>query len=103
MSRKLNLKIILISLLAAVLLIALVIDNSVKKGPESPSTDPVNETRYFVKIEDDSVCLVKNNDIIKTYEIDITLLPGDDILTLMQGIEVKNPAEADLLAEDFDG
>ena len=76
---------------------------SSKSEPIDLPQEKVESSRLYLKLYEDEVCLIKDDKIIKKYEIDITLLPGEDILSLTQGIEIATHAEADLLAEDFDG
>ena len=61
------------------------------------------EDVYIVKSEDNSVFLFKNGDAVKEYDIDIRLLPGNDIKRLTDGITVESESAADRLAEDYDG
>lgn len=61
------------------------------------------EKTYTVKIYENFVYLFENDKIIKQYDIDISVLPGDDIELLIKGIKVDSVSDADLIAEDYDG
>ena len=58
---------------------------------------------YCVKMVGNDICLFENNEVIKKYNIDANLLPGEDQLLLIEGIKVDSISDADLLAEDYDG
>ncbi len=58
---------------------------------------------YIIKIVDSKVSLLKENIIIKSYDIQPSILPGEDIKILSEGIIVDSVSEADRIAEDFDG
>ena len=58
---------------------------------------------YCVKMVGSNIYLFENNEIIKKYDINVSLLPGQDQLRLIEGIKVSSISDADLLAEDYDG
>ncbi len=61
------------------------------------------QEKYILKIEDEKLCLLNNNVAIKEYDVNIAVLPGEDIKILLEGIMVEDIAEADSVAENFDG
>ncbi|MBQ1187241.1 MAG: hypothetical protein IIX54_06120 [Clostridia bacterium] len=63
----------------------------------------VKNSNFVLIIEDNTLCLKDNEMTVKKYETNISVLPSEDILILTNGIEVENIAEADSIAENFDG
>lgn len=99
MNKKIWVRISIISALLVICFILVFITNNNYK----PETDEPDEKTYVIRINDDTVCLFENEKIIKKYNIDITVLPGEDIEILLKGINVDDVSEADMLAEDYDG
>ncbi len=61
------------------------------------------ETNYIIALENDKVVLKRNGTAIKEYDVNITLLPGEDILILTEGVSFETIGEADMFMEDYDG
>lgn len=73
---------------------------------EKPDNTPSNiktTTEYIVKLHENKIALFENEKIIKYYDINPTVLPGEDLSILVKGITVNTIAQADKIAEDFDG
>ncbi len=70
---------------------------------ENEVSSAEKEKSYMIKLLDSKVSLYESNTVIKEYDINPGLLPGEDILLLSNGIVVKSISEADSIAEDFDG
>lgn len=82
------------------------ISYNVTENASTKYKNPVTESsknEYVLKIHENRVALYNGDEIIKYYNINITLLPGKDIETLYNGIYVTDIAMADMMAEDFDG
>lgn len=98
-----NLKIRLFSLaLLVISVVILLTDNTKCNIPAGEHRETSNEI-YVVRLTDSGVALLKNEEIIKIYDIQPSVLPGEDILLLYEGISVNSVSEADSLAENFDG
>lgn len=68
------------------------------------SSSEINRQHEFVlSISNNTLCLFDNNSIIKAYDVNLSVLPSEDILLLTNGISVENISEADSIAENFDG
>lgn len=67
------------------------------------SVSSQEERTYEIRLDNNIVYLFENNKKVKKYDIDITVLPGEDIEILLDGINVKSISEADIIAEDYDG
>ncbi len=92
--------------IAFLLLIAVIFLSAAPDREDNSETKmkiPQQADNYEIRLSDMQVKLFKNGVAVKTYEIQPNLLPGEDILLLTDGIKVESVAEADLLAEDFDG
>ena len=66
-------------------------------------SSPQKEDSLLLVIDNNTLVLYESENIIKSYDINLSVLPSDDILLLSNGIRVKNIAEADEIAENFDG
>ena len=77
--------------------------SSCKKSNEQPSTESKAQEKYVLTINDNKLRLILDNDTIKEYDVNINVLPGEDIKLLMDGIIVNDIQEADSIAENFDG
>ena len=64
---------------------------------------PQKETDLFLIINNNTLVLLENGNILKSYDVEISVLPSEDILLLSKGIKVKDVSEADEIAENFDG
>ena len=62
-----------------------------------------NENNLILIIKENSLLLISEETIIKTYDINPSVLPGEDIYLLTKGITVSSISEADEVAENFDG
>lgn len=69
--------------------------------PESSSESQSHE--YVIKSEGNSVYLFDNGTAVKEYDINVLVLPSEDYELLLNGIKADSIAEADTIAEDFDG
>ena len=74
--------------------------NTEKANKVIPKND---ESSFVLKLYDDELVLYENENIIKRYDVTISVLPSEDIFLLSNGIKVKDVAEADAVAENFDG
>lgn len=98
-----KLKIRLFSL-AFLILSAIVLLTQTPESSDSPKQNAVTEQDILqVKLTDNGVVLIRNEEILKVYDIQPSILPGEDILLLREGISVDSESEADSLAENFDG
>ena len=73
---------------------------------KNESTAPESSTiqnNYILKLVDDNLLLIYNEQIVKKYEINPKVLPSEDIKLLVDGINIENENQADLIAENFDG
>ena len=64
---------------------------------------PQKASDLFLVIDNNTLVLLENGNILKSYDIEISVLPSEDILLLSNGIKVKDVSEADEIAENFDG
>lgn len=104
MLQKLWLRIAALLILAAVFVMLLCMPSTIEKPKDNDvSKSQTDNSDYVLKLQDSKVSLLKDDKIIKTYDIIPSLLPGEDILSLTKGIEVADIAQADSIAEDFDG
>ena len=63
-----------------------------------------SNTEYKLKDYNGKVALYRNNEIITVYDgIVISSLPNSDKRRFMDGVYVKNPEEAEIIIEDYDG
>ena len=74
-----------------------------KSEETSKNNNVIPICEYSVQIKNNKIVLLENDKILKEYEINISLLPGEDLVLLSEGIKVNSIKEADKLAEDFDG
>ncbi len=96
----------IIFMLALTLLLSFVIiSRSNKINTKVSDNGEINSKiiEYTLKLEDEKVVLFEGDRIIKQYDVVLSVLPGEDIELLIKGIKVKSVAEADCLAEDYDG
>ena len=96
----------LIFLLTLLILLSVIIVSSsnninTKTSENEEISSKTNE--YTLKLENEKVVLFEGDKIIKQYDIILSVLPGEDIELLLNGIKVNSIAEADHLAEDYDG
>ena len=75
---------------------------------ESPSDRPATidspvKTVLQLRLENNKLYLFSNSEIIKEYDINQSVLPGEDIKLLLDGITVETESDADEVAENFDG
>ncbi len=96
----------LIFLLTLLILLSVIIVSSsnninTKTSENEEISSKTNE--YTLKLENEKVVLFEGDKIIKQYDIILSVLPGEDIEMLLNGIKVNSIAEADHLAEDYDG
>lgn len=92
-------KIKIILLLITVIILSLCACGN--QGNITPKTQ--EEHKFLLTISNNTLCLFDNNLIIKEYDVNISVLPSEDILLLTNGISVENVSEADSIAENFDG
>ena len=98
-----KLKIRLFSL-AFLILSAVILLTQTPESSDSLGQNAVTEQDILqVKLTDNGVVLIRNEEILKVYDIQPSILPGEDILLLREGISVDSESEADSLAENFDG
>ena len=78
--------------------------------PKSRTDENVNEiavpqkaNNLILIIDNDVLVLLENDHILKFYDVNISVLPSEDILLLTNGINVNSVSEADEIAENFDG
>lgn len=101
MDKKLKIRLFSLALLV-ISVVILLTDNTKGNIPAGENRETSNEI-YVVRLTDSGVALLKNEKIIKIYDIQPSVLPGEDILLLYEGISVNSVSEADSLAENFDG
>ena len=101
MAKKLKIRLFSLAL-AVISVVILLTDNTKCNIPAGENRETSNEI-YVVRLTDSGVALLKNEEIIKIYDIQPSVLPGEDILLLYEGISVNSVSEADSLAENFDG
>ena len=77
--------------------------SSCKKSKENPVTESKTQEKYVLTITENKLRLILNDDTVKEYDVNINVLPGEDIKLLMDGIIVNDIQEADSIAENFDG
>ena len=94
-------KILSILALLCCRLALLLVEN--KTPPKDNDTGTSSNTVFLLKLVDNNLYLYESNVILKSYDINPVVLPGEDILMLSNGVEVKNIAEADSIVENFDG
>lgn len=58
---------------------------------------------YKLIVIDEKIRLLNIDKIIKTYDINLNVLPPTDIKKLYDGITVSSVAEAETIIEDYDG
>lgn len=95
--------IILFVLLIAAFLLVPITANSTNDYADEAKPSSQSAKILVFRLDNGVVSLYDNDKAIKSYDIDISLLPGEDVKLLYEGIVVKSEAEADMLAEDFDG
>lgn len=77
--------------------------SSCKKSKENPVTESKTQEKYVLTITENKLRLILNDDTVKEYDVNINVLPGEDIKLLLDGIIVDGIQEADSIAENFDG
>ena len=60
------------------------------------------ETTYRIELNNDKIVLMRDNTLIKEYDVNISLLPGEDILILTEGVSFSSLREAEAFMEDYD-
>ena len=105
MQLKLPLKITILCILALLFSFFIIYPHTTNANNEPLIYESkTNKERIFrLKSVDNKVYLFENTTIIKEYDINPMLLPPEDIKLLSDGIILNSMAEADSLAEDFDG
>ena len=96
----------LIFLLTLLILLSIIIVSSSKNiNTKTLENEEISSktNEYTLKLENEKVVLFEGDKIIKQYDIILSVLPGEDIELLLNGIKVNSIAEADHLAEDYDG
>ena len=96
----------LIFLLTLLILLSIIIVSSSKNiNTKTLENEEISSktNEYTLKLENEKVVLFEGDKIIKQYDIILSVLPGEDIELLLNGIKVNSIAEADYLAEDYDG
>ena len=96
----------LIFLLTLLILLSIIIVSSSKNiNTKTLENEEISSktNEYTLKLENEKVVLFEGDKIIKQYDIILSVLPGEDIEMLLNGIKVNSIAEADHLAEDYDG
>lgn len=96
----------LLVILTAIIIMSIVL--SLKRGLNEDynsdnSQKSVSDNEYVIRAKDNAVYLYDGNKVIKEYDINPLLLPSEDYEMLLNGIPVQSIANADMLAEDFDG
>ena len=94
--------------ISVILLLSSLIVISIPKTAENTKNTDINineeeNKTLCLKLDNETLVLFENEKIIKKYEISISVLPGDDIFLLTEGIIVSDITEADSIAENFDG
>lgn len=101
MNRRFKSRLIIIALFAVFItafIIFMVPEKSVSESKE------VKSDLYYMKANDNTVVLYKDDVLIKTYDgIVLDTLPIEDREKLKIGIKFKSLEEADRSAEDYDG
>lgn len=100
LKKKISIFMLILSLIFSIFLVTVIKDNTVKTEKNNIK---VSENQYQIKLESGKIVLLENDKIIKEYNINTSILPGEDLITLSQGITVNSIEAADKLAEDFDG
>lgn len=98
-----KIKIRLFLLLFLMLSATIIFTHYTKSNILNPQKANTREDVFIVKLTDSGVALFKNKEIVKIYDIQASVLPGEDILLLSKGVSVGSVEEADNLAENFDG
>ena len=96
----------LIFLLTLLILLSVIIvssSNNINTKTSENEEISLKTNEYTLKLENEKVVLFEGDKIIKQYDIILSVLPGEDIEMLLNGIKVNSIAEADHLAEDYDG
>lgn len=77
--------------------------SSCKNSDTKTKIESSAQDNYVLTIKDNTLCLLNNKELIKEYNVNISVLPGEDLKLLVEGIPVKNLSDADSIAENFDG
>lgn len=94
---------LLFILLAISLFLLPILSNEQDAPPSSSAESGTENNTLTLKLYDNTLCLFENREIVKKYEVNPSVLPGEDLGILSRGITVKSIAEADSIAEDYDG
>ncbi len=79
---------------------ALVEENTHKQQTPLPSPD--NEMqKYIIKEEKGLIVVYKNDQIIKTLDVDLSLLPLENRMLLKEGIEIEGDTNLAEILEDY--
>lgn len=100
---KRRITVILLFCLLAISLFLLPLLSNEPTTEQSESSISSYDDTLTLKLFENELCLFKSGEIIKKYDINPAVLPGEDIKLLSDGIAVKTLAEADTVAEDYDG
>ncbi len=104
MSRNLKIRTVILGIILILSVAFLVICFLPKnENPNDTSSGTKISTEYIIKLHENDIVLFENEKIIKYYDINPSVLPGEDLTLLIKGITVNTVAEADKIAEDFDG
>ncbi len=95
--------ILLFILLAISLFLLPMLSSDQDATPSSRANSGSENATLTLKLYDNTLCLFENREIIKKYDVSPSVLPGEDLEMLINGITVKSVAEADSVAEDYDG
>lgn len=96
--------IVLFILLAAVLLLLPLFSKEPETIPPSDiESSSANEDILTLRLYENELCLFQNRKVLKKYDVNPAVLPGEDVKQLSDGINVASVAEADTIAEDYDG
>lgn len=99
MHKKTN-KILLISALTVLVITTILV---VLISYETHDNTQTDDNVYTIIADDQSVMLKYNDKVIKIYDINVSVLPPQDVMNLQNGIIVSSPEAADRIIEDYDG
>ncbi len=99
MHKKTN-KLLLISALTVLVITTILVGFISYETQDNAQTD---DNVYTIIADDQSVMLKYNDKVIKIYDINVSVLPPQDVMNLQNGIIVSSPEDADRIIEDYDG
>ena len=104
LNRRITILIVFLVFILVLLLVSLETnDNNSQSTNNHDNSSSVLQSSMVLKIHENYLCLIANNEILKRYNVDLSVLPGEDLKALYDGINVESVEEADINAEDFDG